>query len=158
MTAPVALGAQYLIVLPVLLFIAALLEVPSDVRKGFLGHALLACALAFLMAKALGAAVYDPRPFMVLHRTPLVPHAAESGMPSDHCLLAFALAFLTLRVSRPLGVASLIASTLLAAARVACLLHSPLQVSAGAAVAALGVATATVIVSKSSPSDRALSR
>lgn len=132
------LGAQYLIVVPVLLFVGAMLSASSNARKEVALRAAVAGMVALILAKVCGALVYDPRPFMVLHRTPLVPHAAEGGLPSDHALLAFTLAFACLPISRPLAAVAFLSATLLGAARVACLLHSPLQIAAGAAMAAVG--------------------
>lgn len=47
---------------------------------------------AFILSRLAGAIYFHPRPFVVANFTPLVPHPADNGFPSDHALLAAALA------------------------------------------------------------------
>ena len=42
--------------------------------------------LTYGVLKAIGHFYYDPRPFIVGHFAPLIPHDADNGFPSDHPL------------------------------------------------------------------------
>jgi undecaprenyl-diphosphatase len=93
--------------------------------------------LAVVLAKGGGALYNEPRPFVVQHIAPIVPHDADNGFPSDHTLLSFACAFLIFPFSpRAAGPALLIAATV-AMARIASLLHSPLDIVASILMAAV---------------------
>lgn len=62
--------------------------------------AALAVAVALLLNTALGALIFEPRPFIANSRAVrlLIPHAADASFPSDHEAVAMAIA-LTLAVS-----------------------------------------------------------
>jgi len=45
-------------------------------------------AMAYLVSKALGGVIIDPRPYLVAHTHLLIPVARDNGFPSDHVLLA----------------------------------------------------------------------
>lgn len=49
-------------------------------------------AASYLAAKLISHVVNDPRPYLVQHIEPLLPLARDNGFPSDHALLAWALA------------------------------------------------------------------
>ena len=71
---------------------------------------------------------------------PLVPHSDDSHFPSDHALLAFALAFMILFMTRfrKLAYVMLALAVAVVAGRLLALVHWPLDVIAGAAIAAIG--------------------
>lgn len=50
-----------------------------------------AIILALLINVALGALIYEPRPFVSAHVHQLIAHAADASFPSDHTAVAFAL-------------------------------------------------------------------
>src|SRR6185437_16083076 len=70
-----------------------------------------------------GHIISDPRPFVVGHFTPLLPHANDNGFPSDHTLLASFLGYAALRYSRWIGIAALVAAATIGLARVAAGIH-----------------------------------
>ena len=45
-----------------------------------------------VIALILGHLYYNPRPFVVGNFTPLISHSVDNGFPSDHVLLASAIA------------------------------------------------------------------
>ncbi len=89
---------------------------------------------AGLFALALGTLAnhlyFDPRPFVALHFTPLVPHAPDNGFPSDHTLLVSAVAMIGTLWNRRLGMALWILAILVAIGRVYVGLHHVLDVIA----------------------------
>lgn len=58
----------------------------SVIRLGLL------LAASYIAAKLVSYAVIDPRPYLVQHIQPLIPLSTDNGFPSDHSLLAWALA------------------------------------------------------------------
>lgn len=89
---------------------------------------------AGLFALALGTLAnhlyFDPRPFVALHFTPLVPHVPDNGFPSDHTLLVSAVAMIGTLWNRRLGMVLWILAILVAIGRVYVGLHHVLDVIA----------------------------
>lgn len=97
------------------------------------GAALLALGIGQLVGMALPRA----RPYEVLPMAHLlVPHSPDTSFPSDHTILAFAVAVLIWRVSRPLGTVLLLLALWTAAARVFIGAHYPSDVLGGAVLGA----------------------
>lgn len=109
---------------------------PSD-RKVLVVRGAAAMLLALLFAKSAGTLYPEPRPFVLHHRVPLIPHAPDNGFPSDHTLLTFACAFLVLPISLPAGLAGMAVATTVGLARVASDVHTPLDLVGSLLFAAL---------------------
>ncbi len=107
------------------------------------GWACLATLLAVAINLPIAAGVGEPRPF-ITHPGALLllQHAADPGFPSDHAVMAGAVAGGLLLVSRRLGLWTAVAAVLLAFSRVYVGVHYPGDVAAGLglglAVALLG--------------------
>ena len=100
------------------------------------------------MAAGLSAVVWAPRPFVDGGAFNVLGHAPDSGFPSDHATLAFALAFGLLRRRPPslprAWLALLAVAVAVGWARVFLGAHHPVDIVGGAAVAlAADVAGAT---------------
>lgn len=84
------------------------------------------------------AAFSESRPFTVLpHAMTLMSHSADPGFPSDHAVMAGAVAAGVLLVHRRLGLVTTVLALLIAFARVYVGVHWPLDVIAGLIVGAL---------------------
>ena len=98
---------------------------------------------AGLFALALGMLAnhlyFDPRPFVVGHFTPLVPHAPDNGFPSDHTLLVSAIAMIGTLWNRRLGIVLWILAFLVAISRVYVGLHHVLDVAGSIAISTVAV-------------------
>jgi undecaprenyl-diphosphatase len=93
----------------------------------------------------------DPRPF--LHdpaSTPLFPHAADNGFPSDHSAAAALLAALVFRHQRGVGALLAVGAVLVAVARVAAHVHHGQDVAAGLAIGLLAAFLAGLLVHRAS--------
>lgn len=131
-------------VIPVVLISAFALVayVPKGHRFEAYARILMAGLSSYLLAKLLGA-MYQPteqRPFELLGVTAGAAYLNNPGFPSDHALFT---GFLTLAVwfeTRRKNVALVLASLtlLVCVGRVLALVHTPLDVTAGLAVAGLG--------------------
>ena len=108
---------------------------PAQAKRSFAMHGLLAGVIATVMATLAGAVYYDPRPFVASQFTPLVSHVADNGFPSHHAALTLTVALVVLQVSRRWGIVLIIGALVIAGARIAAGLHSPLQIGAGIAIA-----------------------
>lgn len=102
-------------------------------------------AFAALGVNQLVAALwFEPRPFVALHGvTVLLAHPADDSFPSDHAVIAGALALGTLLLARRWGIVAVVVALLLAFARVYAGMHYPLDVLAGLAI---GAVVALVVV------------
>jgi undecaprenyl-diphosphatase len=87
-----------------------------------------------------GAAWFDPRPFVVDGRPPLVPHGADNGFPSDHTTMAAAIAGVVLAFRRRIGIALLLGAALVGASRVTVHVHHVPDVVGGFALGLLAAA------------------
>ncbi|HET9095727.1 MAG TPA: phosphatase PAP2 family protein [Candidatus Baltobacteraceae bacterium] len=129
MNVATAFAAQWLVVVPALLVVTAIV-----VRRNWkwdLIEAFVAGLAAVALVKIAGTFFVEPRPFVAEHVQPLVAHAADNAFPSDH-LAACGLAFMYLLVrSRAMAAAVLLLAGAIAYARVAAHLHWPLDVAVG---------------------------
>lgn len=81
---------------------------------------------------------FEPRPFVTLRGvTMLLAHPADDSFPSDHAVIAGALAVGTLLFARKWGIVAAVVAVLLAFARVYAGMHYPLDVLAGLAIGAV---------------------
>jgi undecaprenyl-diphosphatase len=87
-------------------------------KKKFLITFIFTSALAFIFAKIFSHFIYDPRPFVVGHFKPLIAHAADNGFPSDHTLLAMAIAFSVFIHNKKWGIGLFVLGLLIGLSRV----------------------------------------
>ncbi|MDB5266407.1 MAG: phosphatase family protein [Parcubacteria group bacterium] len=97
-------GAKYLVALSLLLILWFFWKLPREEKKGFAVVGVVSAILSFVIAKLVSLAYMDPRPFVVNHVAPLIPHAADNGFPSDHALLVGVLAAVVSLYDRRFGV------------------------------------------------------
>lgn len=131
-------------VIPVVLIGAWTLiyKVPKGQRYQAYCRVLMAGLTAFLIAKLL-AAVYQPvteRPYEELGLQPGASYLDNPGFPSDHALFVAAIAFAVWFETRQKIISLLLAALVIVVCvgRVLALVHTPLDVVAGVAVAAVG--------------------
>ncbi len=117
-------GAKYLIY--VLLLIAGIffLQMDRPVKYQMARFALFSLPVTFAVAKLGSYFFYDPRPFVSGHFIPLIAHAADNGFPSDHALLAFAVAALVFHIEKKFGTVLYVLALAIGVSRVAAGVHS----------------------------------
>lgn len=133
--------AQQLVVLPVLILGAYFFFArPRREWKSLALFAVPAGLLAYLFGIGASYLYFDPRPFVVGHFTPLIPHMPDNGFPSDHTLLAAALAAVGTYWDARLGAVLWFLAALIAAGRIYTGLHHPLDVIASVLIALIAAA------------------
>ena len=124
--------AQYLVYLMALGFAAFIIWKFSWDK---LVVTVVALPLAYGTAKLAGHFYAHIQPFAVQGITPLIPHVIDNTFPSDHMLLAAAVASLAFAYNRTLGLVLWVGALAVGAARVAALLHYPVDIATSAAIA-----------------------
>lgn len=92
-----------------MLFLIALFAIiwffrqPKKIRKEVLAFAIISLPIIYIAAKIGSLLYFAPRPFVIENFTPLIPHAADNGFPSDHTLLAGAIASIIFLYNKKIG-------------------------------------------------------
>lgn len=131
-------------VLPVVLIgiYALIWKIPNNKKYEAYCRILMAGLTSFLLAKLL-ATLYQPvgeRPFELLGIAPGASFLDNPGFPSDHALFtaAITLAIWFETRSKPLTIAAVAFTALVCVGRVLALVHTPLDIVGGLAVAVMG--------------------
>lgn len=147
---PVRIWAAYGVVLFALLLLAGWWRARSTGDPRRVATALwapLGVLLAVGLNQPLGHAVAERRPYDVLpHVLVLVPRTTDFSFPSDHAVMAGAVAAGLWWTDRRLGLVAAAAALLMAFARVYVGAHYPLDVLAGLAFGALVTSLALVVL------------
>ncbi len=113
----------------------------SDIstRKAVLAIGVLSSIIALIADKILNQIIISPRPFVMENITPLFPHVASNGFPSEHALFAMVITCTIFLYSKKIG-ALLFALTLgVGLARVLAKVHYPVDILGGLTVGLIAV-------------------
>ncbi len=132
-------AAEYLYLVSVGILGVYFLLQPRRTWRRLALFAIPAGLLALLFGTIANHLYFDPRPFVVGHFTPLVPHAPDNGFPSDHTLLVSTVAMIGTFWNRRLGIALWLLAALVAYARVYVGVHHTIDVLASVFLATAGV-------------------
>lgn len=130
-------SAKYLFLLPIAILGIYFLTLPWPQKKKAVVFAVPTLILAYLLAQLGGYLYFDPRPFIVGHFTPLLPHIPDNGFPSDHALLVSAVAVIATYLNRKLAIVLWAIALLIGVARVYVGLHHPIDVAGSFAISIL---------------------
>ncbi|SRR5579872_208851 len=104
--------------------------------------------VTIVLVKLAGLLYDENRPFVVLHRHPMIDHVSDNSFPSDHlAATGLAVAYLWPR-SRPLAIGAAVIGVALGTARVVTLLHWPIDIVAGFALGICGMLLGHPIIRK----------
>ncbi len=134
MTALIVFAAKYLIALPVIVAFGYLLI--TNRKRDYLTYAVLVLIVSYAIGFAASQLYNNPLPFVVENVAPLIAHAANNGFPSDHVLLAGALAGIVTAFNLPLGIFLWLIALLVGVGRVLALVHHPIDIIASLLIAA----------------------
>lgn len=107
---------------------------------------LVAGVIALILSRIAGQLYFDPRPFVTLHVAPLIAHTPDNGFPSDHALLSMVLTGVAYYFNKKIALAMLVLSVLIGTARVAALVHSPLDIIFGWVIALVAVGVSYYLI------------
>ena len=85
-------AAQYLYLVIMLIAAVHFFLLPKGEKKFFVILEVIALPCIYVASRIVAHFYFDPRPFVVGHFTPLIPHSPDNGFPSDHALLISAVA------------------------------------------------------------------
>lgn len=139
-------GAKYLYILAILVIAAAFFMAPKEKRKGIIAFAIVSLPLTYILGLIAGHLWYDPRPFVVGGFTPLIPHAADNGFPSDHTIFLSALAMLAWQFDRKASWEIWAVAILVGVSRVYVGVHHPIDIVASIVFAIIGGIAARYII------------
>ncbi|HTK33003.1 MAG TPA: phosphatase PAP2 family protein [Candidatus Paceibacterota bacterium] len=131
--------AKYFFILSPLILGIYFMYLPLSSKKKMAIFALTALIFTYILGVAAGYLYFDPRPFVVGHFAPLIPHAPDNGFPSDHALFVSGLAMVGLYWSRRLGIALWIIAILVSIGRVLVGVHHFVDVAGSMLIAIIGV-------------------
>lgn len=135
----IVFAAKHLFLISIIVAGWYFFTLPNTLKKKFSALTLASFALAFVVAKLLGAIFNDPRPFVSNHVIPLIAHSADNGFPSDHTLLTMAIASVVFVYNRKLGIVLGIISFIVGFSRVLAGVHHQIDI-----IGAMGIAIVSV--------------
>jgi undecaprenyl-diphosphatase len=115
--------AKYLVFVSAVIAVLYFAKLSRAKQKEMLIFAVILLPLSYIVAKLVSRFYFDPRPFVQGNFTPLLPHAADNGFPSDHTLLGAAIAFATFHFNKKLGLFLLFLAILVGVARILAGVH-----------------------------------
>jgi undecaprenyl-diphosphatase len=130
--------AKYLIGIAVLTAGIYWLLQPRKEKLRLLIFGAIALIITVVLMKIGAALYYDPRPFVTQHITPLYPHGPDNGFPSDHTILAAAIAVILYSSSKRIGLIVFGMAFLIGLARVLGHIHSPIDIVGSFVFALIG--------------------
>jgi len=135
----VVIIAKYVVVIPVIVWLAVLARLPRQDRLRFIIFTAVSAVLTMTFVKIGTALHQDPRPFVRDHVHPYFLSSMDNGFPSDHTAFSSLIAFVVLRYSRWVGIALLLVAILIGTARVISGVHHGQDIVGGLLLAALAV-------------------
>ena len=138
--------AQYAIYVVAALAVVTWLLAPRRDKINLAIEAILALVLVAVLVKVAGAIHSDPRPFVQNPAlTPLFPHSADNGFPSDHTALAATIAAVVMQYRRTIGAVMAVLAFAIGFARVAAHVHHTQDIVAGLIVGYLAALLALIL-------------
>lgn len=116
-------GAKYLYLFELALFAGYFLGTTTRRKRAMTILSAIYLPIAYVVAKLISLVYVDPRPFVTEHITPLIPHAADNGFPSDHMLFTGAMASILYAYDKRLGMIAWVMALLVGASRVFAGIH-----------------------------------
>ena len=141
-------GAKYLFIFSILISGIYFLKQSWPLKKKIAIFGITSIVLMYSTALVVGHIYNNPRPFVVEHFIPLIPHTPDNGFPSDHVLLVSAIAAIILFFSRRIGALLWLITILVAISRVYVGVHHSVDVIASMIIALVVSYIVSVIVRK----------
>jgi len=134
-------GADYLIYFTILLVLILGLIGKSNDKKSFL-LILLGVPIAILLIKLTHLFIFEPRPFVTLHISPLVKEATDASFPSRHSTIISVIAFSFAYFKSKWAPLFLFIMLFIGFSRIFVGVHYPLDIAGGFAVGIISIVAA----------------
>ena len=141
-------GAEYLFIVIAGIALVYFLRQPRSAQKRIVIFAALTLPLIFIVSKIAALFYDDPRPFVVGHFIPLIPHEPDNGFPSDHVLLCAGIAAIIYPSSKSLSLILWALTLLVGMSRVQVGLHHPVDIVGSIGMAIAVAALACLIIKR----------
>ncbi len=148
LNAIIIFSAQYLYLAAGLIALVYFFKIPKDQKRNFALLTIIALYCIYLVSRMAAHFYFDPRPFVVGHFTPLVPHAPDNGFPSDHALLTSSIASVVFVCNKKIGLLLWLLTFLIGAARVLVGIHHPIDILGAFAISILVTAAVHYLLKK----------
>ncbi len=116
-------GAKYLYLIEIILFAIYFFLQKRNKQKSIIILSVVSLPLAYIFSKVLASVYFDPRPFLIDHFTPLIASSTDNGFPSDHTLLASAIASIIFFHNKKLGIVAWVIAFAIGISRVLAGVH-----------------------------------
>ena len=142
----IVIVAQYAIYAVAVGAVIAWLLVSRPEKYVLAVQAIITVILVAILVKVAGAVHTDPRPFVQdPSLKPMFPHPADNGFPSDHTALTFGIATIVTFYRRLIGIALMVISLGIGAARVAANVHHVQDIVAAVAIGVVAAVGAVLL-------------
>jgi len=121
-------GAQYLYLVIGLTAVTVFFKSNNRIKNRLLVLGAIVFPTSYIIAKILGMFIQSPRPYIVEHITPLISASADNGFPSDHTLLAMAIAVMIFAYNRIVGGVLIVLAVAVGIARVLAHVHQVIDI------------------------------
>ncbi len=142
------IAANYLWYVIIGIAVVYFLIQPRPEQKRMVIFAASVLPVVYILSILGGAIYYDPRPFVVEHFTPLIPHKPSNGFPSDHVLWSAATAAIILPSNKYLSLLLWVLTILVAASRVHIGVHHPIDIVGSIAIAIVVASIVYLIIKR----------
>jgi undecaprenyl-diphosphatase len=134
-------GATYLWYVIIGIAVPLLFLRPRREQIRLLIFAALALPLVYLVSIIGASLYYDPRPFVIGHFEPLIPHKPSNGFPSDHVLWSAAISAIIFPSEKYVSLLLWLLTLLVGMSRVYVGVHHPIDV-----LGSIGIAIGVVVL------------
>ena len=131
-------GAKYLYIAIVGVAFVYFIKQTGARKKQIVILGAIALPSIYVVAKIIGIFYYSTLPFVAGDFTPLIPHEADNGFPSDHTLLGAAISSVMYLFNKKISAVLWMLTLVVGASRMYVGVHHPIDV-AGSIVVAIAV-------------------
>ena len=133
-------GAKYLYLIIMISSFIWFLRQPKPRQREILMISCICLPLILIIFEITSHLYYNPRPFVLGHFKPLIPHKADNGFPSHHMLLASAVSAIVFLFDRRASLSLWVLALFVGLSRVYAGLHHIIDIAGSLLIAIISVA------------------